>query len=168
MIKLQPTVSNADPPEKEKYKKFNIILGILVLRILEGWWFSLEQCFWAFRILIRFWEILIQIMPSLSKNSKKNLDFYCFVTSLWLFIAEEWCKCRLPSKSSVISKTSLEKSYVGVLKVTDEKSRIRIRWSEVRYGSADSDPYRGYQTKMLQIQITAPEWLQPFRESIQL
>ncbi len=29
------------------------------------------------------------------KYSKKNLDFYCFVpvTSLLLFILEEWCKC---------------------------------------------------------------------------
>ncbi len=27
------------------------------------------------------------------KDSKKNLDFYCFVTSLWLSIFEEWCKC---------------------------------------------------------------------------
>jgi hypothetical protein len=28
--------------------------------------------------------------PSIIKqNSKKNLDFYCFVTSLWLFIFEE-------------------------------------------------------------------------------
>ncbi len=28
-----------------------------------------------------------------SKKMKKNLDLYCFVTSLWLFIFEEWCKC---------------------------------------------------------------------------
>jgi hypothetical protein len=28
---------------------------------------------------------------SSSKNSKKNLDFLCFVTSLWLFIFEKWC-----------------------------------------------------------------------------
>jgi hypothetical protein len=28
--------------------------------------------------------------PSIIKqNSKKNLDFYCFVTSLWLFIFEK-------------------------------------------------------------------------------
>ncbi len=27
------------------------------------------------------------------KNSNKTLEFYCFVTSLWLFIVEEWCKC---------------------------------------------------------------------------
>jgi hypothetical protein len=28
-----------------------------------------------------------------AKNSKKNLDFYGFVTSLWLFIFEKWWKC---------------------------------------------------------------------------
>ena len=31
--------------------------------------------------------------PSSSKNSKKNIDFYCFLTSLWLFIFKKWCKC---------------------------------------------------------------------------
>ncbi len=38
-------------------------------------------------------RIRIRILPSSSKNCKKNLYFYCFVTSLWLFIFEEWCKC---------------------------------------------------------------------------
>ncbi len=31
-----------------------------------------------------------------SPKNKKNLDFYCFVTSLWLFIFEEWCKRNVP------------------------------------------------------------------------
>ncbi len=35
--------------------------------------------------------------------SKKNLDFYSFVTSLWLSIFEELCKC--------ISKKTREKNY---------------------------------------------------------
>ncbi len=35
----------------------------------------------------------IRILPSLNKNIKKNLYFYCFVTSLWLFVFNEWCKC---------------------------------------------------------------------------
>ncbi len=31
--------------------------------------------------------------PFINKQkTKKKLDFYCFVTSLWLFICEEWCK----------------------------------------------------------------------------
>jgi hypothetical protein len=31
---------------------------------------------------------------------------------------------------------------VAILKVTDENSRIRIRWSQQRYGSLDPDPYQ--------------------------
>jgi hypothetical protein len=31
----------------------------------------------------------IRILPSSSKNRKKNLDFYCFLTCLLLFIFEE-------------------------------------------------------------------------------
>ncbi len=33
------------------------------------------------------------ILLSSSKNSEKNLDSYCFVTSFGLFIFEKWCKC---------------------------------------------------------------------------
>ncbi len=49
---------------------------------------------------------------------KKFLDFYCFVPSLWLFILKLWCKCRVPSKRN---------KHKSILKVTDEKSRIRSR-----------------------------------------
>ncbi len=37
---------------------------------------------------------------------KKNLDSYCFVISLWLFIFEKWCKCsfNLPSWRSLTKK----------------------------------------------------------------
>ncbi len=45
--------------------------------------------------------------PDPSANSQKNLDFSCFLTSLWLI-------------------------FVGVLKATYEKSRIRIRKLVVR------------------------------------
>ena len=41
-----------------------------------------STCFWASRILL-----------SSSKNSKKNLNSYCFVTSFGLFVFEKWCKC---------------------------------------------------------------------------
>ncbi len=46
-------------------------------------------CFWASRIRI----LWIQIHLSSSKNGKKNLDSYCFVTSVWIFIFKKWCKC---------------------------------------------------------------------------
>jgi hypothetical protein len=42
-----------------------------------------DPCFWASRI---------RILLSSSKNSKKNLDSYCFVTSFGLFIFEKLCK----------------------------------------------------------------------------
>ncbi len=35
----------------------------------------------------------IRILLSSSKNSKKNLDFFCFVTFFGLFVFEKWCKC---------------------------------------------------------------------------
>ncbi len=47
--------------------------------------------------------VLIRILPSSSKISKKSLDFYCFATSLWLFIFGDWWKCTF--KSTVISNT---------------------------------------------------------------
>ncbi len=54
-------------------------------------------------------------------NSKKNLYFYCFVTFFHFFF-EEWCKYTLPSEFN------MQKLFlVGGLKVTDEKSRMRIR-----------------------------------------
>ncbi len=37
---------------------------------------------------IRIWIWILQIHVSLRKNGKKNLDFYCFVTSFWLFTFE--------------------------------------------------------------------------------
>jgi hypothetical protein len=39
--------------------------------------------------------------PSIIKQkSKKNLEFYCFVTSFGHFIFEKLCKCTVPSKSN--------------------------------------------------------------------
>ncbi len=57
-------------------------------------------CFWVswIRIWIRQSEERIRILLSSSKNSKKNLDSYCFVTSFWLFI---WTNdVHVPSNSS--------------------------------------------------------------------
>ncbi len=44
---------------------------------------------------------------SSSKNSMKNIDSYSFVTSLWLFIIEKWCKCTF---KKVISKKNSDKN----------------------------------------------------------
>ncbi len=51
-----------------------------------------STCFWASWIRIR-------ILLSLSKNSKKNLNFYSFVTSFWLLSLKNDVK--VPSKSTM-------------------------------------------------------------------
>jgi hypothetical protein len=65
--------------------------------------------------------------PSItSKTSKKNLDSYCFVTS-FDFLSLKMMKMYL---QKVISKiTFFEKNvfFVGILKVNDVYSMIRIR-----------------------------------------
>ncbi len=69
-----PPSSVADPdPELDPY----------VLAFLGSW-------IYLFEVQIRMRH---RILLSSSKNCKKNLDCYCFVTSLWLFNFEEWCKC---------------------------------------------------------------------------
>ncbi len=71
-----------------------------------------------------------------AKKSKKNLDFYCFVTSFGLFIFE---KCR-KSRKTFFKLVFL----VGVLMVNDEKSRIRIHYSEAwNRGSGSTPKYHG-------------------------
>ncbi len=57
------------------------------------------RMFLASWIRIRLSEVWIRILLSSSESSKKNLDSYCFVTSLWLFILEKRCNCTVPSKS---------------------------------------------------------------------
>jgi hypothetical protein len=60
----------------------------------------------------------IRFLPSTSKKSTKNLDFYYFVTCFWLFIYENW-------------KLKKNLFYAGVLWATDEKNGIRI-WILIR------------------------------------
>ncbi len=50
---------------------------------------------------------------SSSQNIKKNLDFYCFVTSSNFFISEEWCKCTF--KKKIIQKNLNKK----IMKATE-------------------------------------------------
>jgi hypothetical protein len=77
-----------------------------------------------------------------ANNSKKNLDFYRFMRSLWLFIFEEWCKCTL--KSNKNKKTWI--LFCWHLECPEEKrrirSRIRIPIVNQWYESADPDPYQ--------------------------
>jgi hypothetical protein len=65
---------------------------------------------------------------SSSKNSKKNLDSYCFVTSFdFLSLIND---VNVPSKSTKQKNVFLNYFFVGILKVNDEYSRIRIHQSE--------------------------------------
>ncbi len=104
------------------------VLGIRIRRI---------RMFWAswIRIRIRSSQVRIRlrILPSSSKNSKKNPDFYCFVTSLWLFIFEGRCKC-----TTVVFRIHIQirriRVFSGILdphpdlliRGTDQRIRIRI------------------------------------------
>jgi hypothetical protein len=99
---------------------------------------------------VRIW-IRIQILPSTSKKMQKNLDFYCFVTSLWFFIFEEWYKC-IFKKESALKLETKKIFFVGNLKVTIAKSRIRsrIRMPLVK----GMDPRIRIRTKMSRIQKT--------------
>jgi hypothetical protein len=86
-----------------------------------------STCFWATWIRIRIhysdvW-IRIRILLSPSKNSKKKLASYCFVTSFWLFIFENYRN----GPKKVKSKKILLLVFVSILKVNDENSSIRIR-----------------------------------------
>jgi hypothetical protein len=63
--------------------------------------------------------------PSIIKQKElKTLDFYCFVT-FYDFLSVKNC-INVSSKSNK-QKNVGKKVFVGIWKVTDEKSRIRIR-----------------------------------------
>jgi hypothetical protein len=101
--------------------------------------------FEASSIGIYYSEVRItnRILPSSSKNSKKNLYFYCFVTSLWLFNFED--DVNVPSK--IRSKKRNKFFFVGVLKVTEERAKSGL--VSPRYGSTDPDTYQN---------VTDPEY----------
>ncbi len=93
--------------------------------------------------------------PSITKqNDRKNLDSYCFVTSLCLYIFEMLCKCTVRSKRNVQKNflTFLKQFFVGVLKVNDENSRIQSR----------------IRTNMSRIHNTAEELLLTSKKIIQI
>ncbi len=68
-------------------------------------------------------EVWIRILLSAYKNSKKNLDSYCFVI-LFDFLSLK-NDVNVPSKSKKNFFVKI-KFFVGILKVNDENSRIRI------------------------------------------
>ncbi len=89
--------------------------------------------FGASRIRIRQSEIRLWIRILRSSSKKVNLYFYCFVTSWWLFIFEEWCKCTF---KKLYEKNTRKNIFCWRLvghwwKELDpyRSSEIRIRWS---------------------------------------
>jgi hypothetical protein len=71
-------------------------------------------------------EVGIWILLSLSKDSKKNLDSYRFVTSLYDFLSLK-NDVNVPSKSIKQKNLGKKLVFVGILKINDENSRSRIR-----------------------------------------
>jgi hypothetical protein len=67
-----------------------------------------------------------RIHQSSSKNSTKNLDFYCFFLLLYVFLSLKK-EVNVPSKSNPQKNIGEKLFFVCILKVTDEKSRIRSR-----------------------------------------
>jgi hypothetical protein len=74
-----------------------------------------------------------------SKNSKKNIDSYCFVTSLYDFLS-------LKNDVNVPSKSNKQKKLRKIIfLLTSCRSLTKIAGSgsiSQRYGSADPDPYK--------------------------
>ncbi len=86
-------------------------------------------CFWVSRIRIHLsW---IRILISSSKNSKNNIDSYCFVTSLLLIYLRTMMYLQ-----KVISKKISLTSWRSLTKLTGSGSFSQ------RYGSADPDPHQ--------------------------
>jgi hypothetical protein len=73
--------------------------------------------------------VRIRILPISSKNSKKNLYFFCFVTSLFL-----------KNDVKIIKQKNLGNTkffFVGILKVTEYKSRSGSGSVNQLYGSPE-------------------------------
>jgi hypothetical protein len=97
-----------------------------------------------------------------SKNSKENLDSYCFVTSLWLFILEN--DVNVPSKSDKQKNLEIKISFFNFL-LASWRSLTKIAGSGAgagtksrpvsqRYGSADPYPHQN---------VTDPQhWFEAF------
>ena len=67
--------------------------------------------------------VWIRILPSTSKTSKKNLDFYFFFLVLCDILSSQ-TDVNVPSKSKSKKNVGKNLLIVGILPATDEKSRI--------------------------------------------
>ncbi len=132
--------------------------------VQTSWDFSFH--FWQFcgSGSVCFWASRIQIFLLSSKNSKKNHDSYCFVTSFWLFLFEKWCICTSKSNKQKIQNKNnffswrLEGHWRKLqdpdplARGTDPRNRIRTKMSRIRNAS-----FCGILTNL--IPDLRPEWL---------
>ncbi len=85
------------------------------------------------------------------KYSKENIDFYCFLTSLWLL-----------SLNTVVNVPSKSNNHLGILKTADEKSRIwiRVHKSVVRFRGSGiaSVPKCHRSTTLWQVFVSWLKW----------
>ncbi len=79
------------------------------------------------------------------QNSKKNLDFYCFVTSFCFFIFEKLCKCSMYLQKVISRKTFWKISFL----LASWSSLTKVGGSgsasgsiSQRHGSPDPDPHQ--------------------------
>ncbi len=94
-----------------------------------------EHCSTKTLLWIRHYFLRIRILPS-TRKKRENPWLNYFVTSFWLFIFENWCKCTFKKYRN--QHENLKKFYFlfGILSATDEKSQIQIHKSVEPYGSA--------------------------------
>ncbi len=90
-VQIYKTAENSKPLSAETNQMVRTHKRILEMYFCKSHRFGSESGFgstgfWASRVRIR-------ILLSSSKNSKKNLDSYCFVTSFGLFIFKKLCYC---------------------------------------------------------------------------
>jgi hypothetical protein len=94
------------------------------------------------RIPIRI-RIGLWILSSSSKESKKNLDFYCFLTSLWLFTSVPDPNVFEPPGSEFGSVRQMYGSESGSVRQMygseDPDPRIRIRTTMSRIHNTDTN-----------------------------
>ncbi len=95
---------------------------------LPRFWSVVFVCFWPswIRIWIHLSEVRIRILQSSSKDIKKTLDSYWFVT-----LFSDFFSFKMMYSKMYLLKV-ICKFFFAFLKVTDENSRIRS-WIRVRY-----------------------------------
>jgi hypothetical protein len=98
-------------------------------------------------------RIRIRILLSASKN--RNLNSYCFVTSFGLFIFDKLQYITVPSKSNNQKNFLNKLVFVGILKVSDENSKIRIQNPDPLVRGMDPRILIRIHTKMSWIRYTS-------------